>query len=109
MVAKNRPKSTINSPLRGDSVARLPTMVKASSITAKYSGAPNFMPSAEMGIARNIRRTAAKVPAKNEPMAAVARAAFALPCLAIGYPSRHVIMEEPSPGMLTRMEVVEPP
>ena len=42
-------------------------------------------------------------------IADVARAAFARPCFAIGYPSRQVITDEPSPGILTRMAVVDPP
>ena len=33
----------------------------------------------------------------------------ARPCLAISWPSRQVTTEAASPGMLTRIEVVEPP
>ena len=49
------------------------------------------------------------VPAMNEPMAAMASAGPARPCIAILWPSMVVITEADSPGMLTRMEVVEPP
>ena len=49
------------------------------------------------------------VPATNEPMAAVARAAPARPLLAILLPSMAVTMLAVSPGVLSRMEVVEPP
>ena len=45
----------------------------------------------------------------NDPMAAMARAAPARPCFAILWPSIVVITEADSPGMLTRIEVVEPP
>ena len=48
-------------------------------------------------------------PATNEPMAAVARACAALPALAILLPSMAVTTEALSPGVLSRMEVVEPP
>ena len=49
------------------------------------------------------------VPATKEPMAAVASACAALPALAILLPSMAVITEEDSPGVLSRIEVVEPP
>jgi hypothetical protein len=49
------------------------------------------------------------VPATNEPMAAVASAAPPRPLLAIAKPSMVVATEADSPGVLSRMEVVEPP
>jgi hypothetical protein len=45
----------------------------------------------------------------NEPMAAVARAAAPRPALAILLPSSAVTIEDDSPGVLSRMDVVEPP
>src|SRR6516165_9244461 len=48
-------------------------------------------------------------PAMKEPMAAMPRATPARPCLAIWWPSRQVTTEVASPGMLTRIDVVEPP
>ena len=36
-------------------------------------------------------------------------ASVALPCLAMGWPSKVVATDEGSPGMLNRIEVVEPP
>ena len=45
----------------------------------------------------------------NDPMAAMARAGPARPCIAILLPSRQVMTEADSPGMFTRIEVVEPP
>ena len=44
-----------------------------------------------------------------EPMAAAASAGPARPFFAIWYPSRQVTTLEDSPGVLTRIEVVEPP
>ena len=49
------------------------------------------------------------VPATNEPIAAVASAAPARPRRAILFPSSAVTMVAVSPGVLSRMEVVEPP
>ena len=49
------------------------------------------------------------MPATNEPIAAVARAAPARPFLAILLPSIAVTIDPASPGVLRRMEVVEPP
>jgi fructoselysine-6-P-deglycase FrlB-like protein len=47
--------------------------------------------------------------ATNDPMAAVARAARACPRLAISWPSIAVATEADSPGVFSRIEVVEPP
>ncbi len=59
--------------------------------------------------ARRISRTTLIVPAMKEPNAAIPRAGPALPFRAIWYPSRQVTTDAASPGMLTRMEVVDPP
>ncbi|MPN61567.1 hypothetical protein SDC9_209305 [bioreactor metagenome] len=56
-----------------------------------------------------VTTTVAKVPAKNEPIAAVASAAPARPLLAILLPSMAVTMDAVSPGVFSRIEVVEPP
>ena len=53
--------------------------------------------------------TVATVPAKNEPIAAMPSAMPARPCFAIWWPSSVVTTALASPGMLTRMAVVEPP
>ena len=50
-----------------------------------------------------------KVPATNEPIAAMQSAAPARPFLAMALPSMQVITEAASPGMRSRIEVVEPP
>ena len=59
--------------------------------------------------ARNVSRTVAMVPATNDPIAAVARAAAPRPALAILLPSSAVTIEADSPGVLRRIDVVEPP
>ena len=67
------------------------------SATSAIQGAPN----ASNKVAIN--------PATNEPMAAVASAAPARPALAILLPSRAVITEPLSPGVLSKIDVVDPP
>ena len=57
----------------------------------------------------NARTKVAIVPAIKEPIAAVASAAPARPRLAILFPSSAVITEPDSPGVLSRIDVVEPP
>ena len=49
------------------------------------------------------------VPATNEPIAAVASAWAARPAFAILLPSIAVTTEDDSPGVFSRIEVVEPP
>ena len=49
------------------------------------------------------------MPATNEPMAAVASAAAPRPFFAIWWPSMAVTTEEFSPGVLSRIDVVEQP
>ena len=51
----------------------------------------------------------AKVPAMNEAKAAMPKAGPARPRLAMAWPSRQVTTDAASPGMLTRIDVVEPP
>ena len=85
------------------------TALNASSISAKYSGAPNCRAKRTNTGASSISMIVAKVPAKKEPMAAVASAAPARPFLAILLPSMAVTMLAVSPGVLSKIEVVEPP
>ena len=49
------------------------------------------------------------VPATNDPSAAVASAAAPRPALAIAFPSMVVIIDAASPGVLSRIDVVDPP
>jgi hypothetical protein len=61
------------------------------------------------GPATNVSRTVEMVPATNDPIAAVASAAFARPRRAIWYPSIEVATDADSPGVFSRMDVVDPP
>ncbi len=51
----------------------------------------------------------AAVPAMKEPMAEMASASPARPCLVIWWPSTAVSTEEASPGTFSRMLVTDPP
>jgi hypothetical protein len=59
--------------------------------------------------AMKARPSVAIRPATNEPIAAVARAGPPRPARAILLPSSAVTIEALSPGVLSRIEVVEPP
>ena len=59
--------------------------------------------------ARKVSSSVPSVPATKEPMAAVASAAAPRPCRAIRLPSSAVMIEPDSPGVLSRIEVVELP
>ena len=85
------------------------TVQKASTISRKYSGGPSLTACTATKGANSVTPTVAMVPATNEPIAAVASAAPARPCLAILLPSSAVTIDPASPGVLSRMEVVEPP
>ena len=85
------------------------TVVKASSISMKYSGGPSLTAKSATTGANSVTSTVAMVPATKEPMAALASAAPARPLLAILLPSMAVTMLAVSPGVFSKMEVVEPP
>ena len=85
------------------------TANRASSMIAKYDGAPSLTTTSATRGASSTSRTVPIVPATNEPIAAVARACAARPALAILLPSIAVTTEDDSPGVFSRIEVVEPP
>ena len=104
-----RPRNRLASPRSVDSPSTAETVVNASTISAKYSGGPNLSPSSTTSGERNVRPTVAMLPATKEPIAAVASAGPARPLRAIWLPSIAVTMGALSPGVLSRIEVVEPP
>ena len=85
------------------------TVVNASSMSMKYSGGPSLTAKSATTGANRVTSTVAIVPATKEPIAEVASAAPARPLLAILFPSMAVTMLAVSPGVLSKMEVVEPP
>jgi hypothetical protein len=103
------PNAAIRSALIVDSVAKPLTIVKAKNVRAKYSGGPNLRAKLAMGTVKNITPKSASVPAIKEPIAEIPRAGPARPLRAILYPSIHVTTDVASPGILTNIEVVDPP
>ncbi len=84
-------------------------MTNANTISAKYSVGPNLSATSTTSGASKVSKMVAIVPATNEPIAEVASAGPARPRLAILLPSSAVAIEADSPGVLSRMVVVEPP
>ncbi len=84
-------------------------ITRASTMIAKYDGAPMSTATSASAGAKNATSRVPIVPATNEPIAAVARAWAARPFRAILLPSSAVITEADSPGVLSRIDVVEPP
>ena len=104
-----RPKKRLASPRAGEAPSTADTVVKASTITAKYSAGPNFNATSTINGASSVSAITAIVPATNEPIAEVESAGPARPRFAIMLPSIAVTMVADSPGVLSRIEVVEPP
>ena len=103
------PRAAMQSALGMESPARKVSMMTPMIIREKYSGGPNCRATSARGGATSMRPTTLMVPPMKEPMAEMPRAGPALPWRAIWYPSRQVTTEAASPGILSRMEVVEPP
>ncbi len=83
--------------------------MRPSTSSAVYSGGPKRSAKAASGGATRVSTTTPNVPAMKEPTAAMQSAAPARPFLAMALPSMQVITEAASPGMRSRIEVVEPP
>jgi hypothetical protein len=85
------------------------TVTKATAISATYSGGPKLSAKSATAGAAAVSAMVPIVPATKLPSAAVARAAAPRPARAILLPSRALATEELSPGVFSRIEVVEPP
>ena len=96
-------------PLTIESPPRRVAMTRPRRVREKYSGGPNFRANSARGGATKVNPKTPMVPATNEPMAAIPSAGPARPFRAIWYPSMQVTTEAASPGILTKMEVVDPP
>ena len=103
------PRNSEVSPRRVESPKADETVTKASTISAKYSRGPKTSASRTMWGARKASSSVAIRPAMKEPMAAVASAGPPRPFRAILLPSSAVMIEALSPGVFSRIEVVEPP
>ena len=96
-------------PFAADGPPRPASAASASTIRAQYSAGPKVSATSTSAGAAVISIAVANVPAMNDPIAAVASAAPALPRRVMRNPSRAVITLDASPGMRTRIDVVEPP
>ena len=103
------PSASDDSPRKSDAPSSEATAANASTASAKYSTGPNASAHCTTRGANSDSSTVAMVPATNEPIAAVASAGPARPRRAIWLPSRAVTRVADSPGVLSRMDVVEPP
>ena len=103
------PVTIIAIALRSEPLASTTAPMRPSTMSEKYSAGPNLSASSDRGTATLAISIVATVPAKNDPRAAIARAAPACPLRAIWWPSRHVTTEDDSPGMLSSTAVVDPP
>ena len=109
MRPKRSPSKTMQMAFKSEPVASTVALTSPNTIRLKYSAGPNWKASSVKGGAKAAIKSVATHPAKKLPMAAIPKAEPARPRLAIMWPSRHVTTAEASPGMLTRMAVVEPP
>ena len=109
MQAQITPSAMTMNPFAAEPCTMNTVATKPSAITAKFSGGPNFSAADVRSGENKVRPTTLSVPAMNDPMAAMPRAAPARPCRAISCPSRQVTTDAASPGMLTRIDVVDPP
>src|SRR3546814_18866965 len=105
----SRPSKIMQMALGREPEASTTAPIRPKTISEKYSAGPNLKATSARGGAKPANKIVAKQPAKNEPMAAMARAAPARPLRAIWCPSRPVTTADVSPGQATRMAVVEPP
>ena len=85
------------------------TVVNATTVSAKYSAGPKRSAKDASSGAKNVSASVARVPATNDPMAAVVSAAAPRPWRAIMWPSMAVTIDAVSPGVFSRMLVVDPP
>ncbi len=108
-IDSSRPNTIIASALSTEPLASTTANTRPSVISEKYSAGPNCSANFVSGAPSSAISTVATQPAKNEPIAAMASAGPARPCLAIWWPSSVVTTEPASPGILTRIDVVEPP
>lgn len=104
-----KPANRLVRPRTEDEPSTAETVMKASTISEKYSAGPKASANLTTTGARKATPIVPIVPATNEPIAEVARAAPPRPERAILLPSSAVTMVALSPGVLSRIDVVEPP
>src|SRR5262245_15944678 len=105
----SRPNMIIVRALGTEPLASTTANTRPSTIREKYYAGPNSSASLVSGAPSAATKIVDTQPAMNDPIAAMASAGPARPWRAIWCPSNVVTTEDASPGMLTRIEVVEPP
>ncbi len=103
------PKNSEVSPRSAELPSTADTVTKHSTIREKYSAGPSTSAHSTMTGPRKAMPSVPTVPATKDPIAAVASAGPARPLRAIFAPSRAVMIDPLSPGVFSRIEVVEPP
>src|SRR4051794_36944571 len=106
-----RPKPSIidASVFAGGSLLMPTKLQNVSSWTAKNSAGPNLSANLASSGARNVISSTANSAPTNDDVNAAVSACAALPCCAIGKPSKVVATDHGSPGMLNRIDVIAPP
>ena len=104
-----RPNNRLARPRESELPSTAVTVVKASTIRPKYAAGLKRSATCTIKGAMKVSARVAIVPATNEPIAAVASAWAPRPARAMAWPSIAVTIEPDSPGVLSRIEVVEPP
>ena len=104
-----RPSTTMAIPLAGDPWLTADAASSPSSITAKYSAGPKASVTCTRTGAKAVSATIPIEAPTKEAAVVMNNATPALPCWAIGYPSRQVTAAEGVPGRLSRIEAIEPP
>jgi hypothetical protein len=108
-VLRRRPKIAMIEAFKTERLLRYITKVIPIKIIEKYSGGPNRIANLDKGRASRESAMILNVPPMKEPRADIPKAGPARPFLAIWCPSKQVTTEAASPGILTSIEVVEPP
>ena len=108
-VDSTRPRLIIITVFSGSSPPSPTKVVKARSTSANSSAGPNASATSASGLARMVNRMTAEVPPTKDAMAAAMMARPALPCWAMGRPSKVVATAALSPGMPRRIELIAPP
>ena len=103
------PKRRLAKPSSRDSPSIADTATNARTASAKYSAGPKRSANSTMTGAHTVSAAVPNVPATNEPIAAVASAAPPRPARAIRLPSTADITDALSPGVFSRIDVVDPP
>ena len=104
-----KPRHMEASTLKGEPLPMPTKLANVRKKTEKNSAGPNCRANLAISGARKVIRITATSAPTNEEVKAAVSASSALPCWAIGWPSKVVATDQGSPGMLNRIEVMAPP